>query len=124
MTIIYESKITEIGSDALLFFNENMMILFNDTALPELKDIAVVHEANELISDIKPGDELVISNEIYKVISLGEKVNETMKELGHCTIAFNGSETPELPGTLCVEAKPLPSINLFDTMQIRSMKGL
>lgn len=123
MTIIYDAKITEIGSDAQLFFSENMLILFNETALPELRDIAVVHEVSELKSNISIGDELQLAGEVYKVTGVGEKVNDTMRELGHCTIAFNGASVPELPGTLCVEAKPLPQIQVSNEVQIHAKKG-
>lgn len=123
MTNIYLSKITEIGSDASLFFNENMLILFNETALPELRDIAVVHEVAELKLDINLNDELVIDNQVYKVTGIGDKVNETMRELGHCTVVFNGETNPELPGTLCVEAKPIPNIMVSNSIQIRTTEG-
>lgn len=119
MTIIYDSKITEIGSDANLFLNEKMMVLFNEKALQELRDIAIVHEVSELKSDIEIGNELVIEGHIYKVTGVGHKVNETMRELGHCTVAFNGEAIPELPGTLCVEAKPIPSLSILNHIQIR-----
>lgn len=123
MTVIYESNITEIGADASLFIKENMLILFNETALKELRDIAVVHEASELKADIETGHELVLDGQPFKVTGIGDKVNETMRELGHCTIAFNGEAVPELPGTLCVEAKPIPTLNVSNQIQIRTIEG-
>lgn len=123
MAVIYESKITEIGEEASLFINENMLILFNENALKELRDIAIVHEVTYLKADIETGHELVINGQPFKVTCIGDKVNETMRELGHCTIAFNGKTVPELPGMLCVEAKPIPKLNVSNQIQIRTMEG-
>lgn len=119
MKVIYNSTIVEIGSQVEIFIKEKMLILFNDTALPELKDISVVHEQRELQQDIEVGDELVLGSTVFKVTSLGGKVNETMRELGHSTIVFNGALSSDLPGTICVEDAPIPTLAIHSKLHFR-----
>ncbi|WP_273124249.1 PTS glucitol/sorbitol transporter subunit IIA [Bacillus weihaiensis] len=108
----YQSKITEIGADVKTFLSEGMMIIFNSTAPADLKTIAVVHEIAELQQDVVAGDYLEINGEKYEILFVGDKVNETLKDLGHCTIMFNGETTADLPGTMTVEKKTLPTLKI------------
>jgi PTS system glucitol/sorbitol-specific IIA component len=110
MAGLYQSVVTEIGSEVELFLTEKMMIIFNETAPSDLRDIAVVHKEAKLEEEIEVGDVLTIDNQIFKITFVGQKVNNTIRELGHCTIAFNGADHVDLPGTLCVEEKPIPEI--------------
>ncbi|WP_420884695.1 PTS glucitol/sorbitol transporter subunit IIA [Absicoccus porci] len=41
-----------------------------------------------------------------------------MTGLGHCTIRFSGDTTPEMPGSMYVEKKPLPEIHVGTVIQI------
>ncbi|SDQ16047.1 PTS glucitol/sorbitol transporter subunit IIA [Virgibacillus salinus] len=107
----YEVKVVEVGEDAPLMFEEKMMILFNDTVPADLKSISVVHDGDSLTQDIKAGDEMVINDEPFKILFVGDKANETMKELGHATFNFNGDSHSELPGTVCLEQKQIPEVN-------------
>lgn len=110
MTVIYESIITEVGEDVEAFTDENMLVIFNDTVPEELKSIAVIHEANMLKDDVESGDYFYINDVKFRILHVGDKVNETLKELGHCTIKFSSHEASDLPGTMCVEEKPIPEI--------------
>lgn len=110
MTTKYKSVVTELGSEVELFLTEKMIVIFNETAPLDLKDIAVVHKQTNLEEDIQVGDVFVLGPESFKVTFVGEKVNDTIRELGHCTIAFNGADYADLPGTLCVENKEIPEI--------------
>lgn len=116
---IYQSTVTEIGPDVELFLDEKMMILFNDSAPKDLRDIAVIHNIAPLEGKIEVGDELAFDDQTYRITFVGDKVNETVEELGHCTIAFNGADHADLPGTLCVEAKELPTIAVATTITFK-----
>ncbi|WP_188455005.1 PTS glucitol/sorbitol transporter subunit IIA [Virgibacillus oceani] len=108
MTVIYESIITEIGEDVELISQDNMVIIFNDSVPDELKSIAVIHEHNSVLGEVEAGDFLYINGEKYQILHVGEKVNQTLKELGHCTIKFSELDDSALPGTMFVEQKPIP----------------
>ena len=121
MKTIYQSIVTEVGSQVGLFLQDKMIVLFNETAPSDLREIAVIHQYSPLEEDITVGDELVIGNQSFKITSVGYKVNETMRELGHSTVSFNGSLEAELPGTLCVEDKEVPNINVSSQIIFRKL---
>ncbi len=110
MEKLYESKIIEIGTMAEELLKEDMMVIFNDTAPPELRDICFVHEKTELADAIKAGDWLTIGEEQYKIHFVGDTANDTIRDLGHATLKFNGASSSDLPGHICVDVKPAPAI--------------
>ncbi|MBU9672708.1 PTS glucitol/sorbitol transporter subunit IIA [Planococcus sp. CP5-4] len=114
----YEAKITEIGEEVDLFAEENMMVIFNNTVPEELRSFAVIHEQADLLEGVEVGDFLEINNERFEILFVGAKVNETLRDLGHCTIAFTGDATANLPGTMCVEKTPLPELALGAEIRI------
>lgn len=118
MTKKYESKIVEIGEEVEIFAEENMLIIFNDTVPEALRMIGVVHEKTELLADVEAGDVLEINGDRFKILFVGSKVNDTLKDIGHCTISFDGENSAPLPGTMCVEKKPLPDLKVNTTIRI------
>ncbi|MDN7225871.1 PTS glucitol/sorbitol transporter subunit IIA [Planococcus sp. N064] len=114
----YEAKITEIGEEVEIFAEENMMVIFNDTVPEELRSFAVIHERADLHEHVEAGDVLEINGERYAILFVGSKVNETLQDIGHCTISFTGDVAADLPGTMCVENKPLPELALGAEIRI------
>ena len=114
----YEAKITEIGADVEMFIEENMLVIFNETVPEALKSFGVIHEKTELHGPVEAGDILEISGSQYQILFVGDKVNETLQEIGHCTIAFNGESDAQLPGTMCVEKKELPALKINSSIRI------
>ena len=108
----YEAKITEIGEEVELFADEQMMVIFNNTVPEELRSFAVIHEKAELLEGVEAGDVLEINGERFEILYVGNKVNDTLRDLGHCTISFSGEASADLPGTMCVEKAPLPELAL------------
>ncbi|WNS78643.1 PTS glucitol/sorbitol transporter subunit IIA [Domibacillus sp. DTU_2020_1001157_1_SI_ALB_TIR_016] len=115
---IYQSTVTELGADVEMFAEEKMLILFNESAPKDLRDIAVSHTVVSLEGTIEAGDILSFDDQSYEITFVGGKVNETVSELGHCTIAFNGADHADLPGTMCVEEKAMPNINVSTKLSI------
>lgn len=109
---IYRSTVTGLGADVDMFAEEKMLIIFNETAPKDLCDISVLHEISPLEGTIEKGDLLAFDDQTYRITFVGAKVNETVSELGHCTIVFNGEEQADLPGTMCVEARDMPAISV------------
>ncbi|EIM08214.1 PTS system glucitol-specific transporter subunit III [Planococcus antarcticus DSM 14505] len=118
MTKKYEAKIIEIGKEVEIFIEENMLVIFNDTVPESLRSIGVIHERADLLEKIEVGDVLEINGQQYEILFVGSKVNDTLEEIGHCTIAFNGETDASLPGTMCVEKKALPELKVGSAIRI------
>jgi PTS system glucitol/sorbitol-specific IIA component len=108
----YNVKITGIGDIALDFLTEDMLIIFNDNAPPELKEISVLHEASDLIDEVKIGDLVEICGKEYFVSAIGDEANHTLKKMGHCSLKFDGAAAPQLPGTIHLKGESNPEITI------------
>ncbi|KIY22090.1 MULTISPECIES: PTS glucitol/sorbitol transporter subunit IIA [Mesobacillus] len=113
---IYDSVVTDIGKEVEAFLKEGMIIIFYESVPDELKNISITHKKQEWLSDVKVGHKFKLNSNVYSITFVGDKVNETLKELGHCTIKF-GLEGPDLPGTLCVQEKEVPNIEVGSSIQ-------
>lgn len=108
----YHAKITGHGDMALDFLTENMLIIFNDNAPAELKEISVWHEISELASDVAVGDLMDIAGKEYFVTAVGDEANHTLKTMGHCSLRFDGADEPQLPGTVHLKGDGVPDIEI------------
>lgn len=116
----YNVKIVEIGAMALEFLSDDMLIIFNDNAPPELADISVIHEIGELIGEVELGDRVTICDEEYIVTAVGSEVNHTLSTMGHCSLKFDGAETAQLPGTMHLKGTKNPNIVVGKYISIES----
>ncbi|GAB2546126.1 PTS glucitol/sorbitol transporter subunit IIA [Gracilibacillus alcaliphilus] len=107
MSVIYQSKIVEIGASCQEMLEAGMLIIFHENVPAELKDIAAVHQENNWHGEVHVGDKVYLGEQVYTVKKVGNKVNETLHALGHCTIKFEDDGT-DLPGNLEVEGATLP----------------
>ena len=120
MKTIYENKIKSIGPLANSFLEENMFILFGSEAPQDLKDFCYNIDVVASNGDILPGQKLYINNEKFEITSIGNLVQRNLTTLGHITLRFNGEASPELPGTLYLENKKIPLIELGTELKIVS----
>ena len=111
----YQTKVTEIGSMVQeLASDGNLIIIFNDDVKdPDLKDISIAHTVAELAEDIVAGDVLTIGDKKFNVTAVGNTALKTLKDLGHCTIKFDGDSNANLPGEIHVDGL-LPEIKVGD----------
>ncbi|QNQ82582.1 PTS sorbitol transporter subunit IIA [Lactobacillus sp. PV037] len=92
----WTSTIQEIGPEAVSE-NENVVILFNETATPHLKQVSVIQKfdqdtpVNSFI--LKKDDTITINGETYLALFVGSLVKINMRSMGHATLIF----TDELP---------------------------
>lgn len=101
----YYSEITGCGDEALDFLDDpetNFIVLFDESAPQELKDISVLHKPSPVHMDLSVGDTLILCDKVFNITAIGDKAGMTLKNLGHCTICFNGGETPDRPGCIMV----------------------
>ncbi|MBD1379511.1 PTS glucitol/sorbitol transporter subunit IIA [Metabacillus arenae] len=118
MQTIYETKVNKIGSMVSAFLEDKMLILFGENAPAELTDYCLSINVKALADDIHNGDVLVLGDKEYRITAVGSAVKQNLSSLGHITLKFDGSESPELPGTLYLESKDIKEVEEGDLLQV------
>ncbi|WP_316252427.1 PTS glucitol/sorbitol transporter subunit IIA [Bacillus sp. YC2] len=104
---LYETNIQQIGASAADFLSEGMFILFGENAPAELSDFCLLISINKVNGSIEAGDILTLNGKEYCITAVGEAVKKNLEALGHITLKFDGSDVPELPGSLYLEKAEL-----------------
>ncbi len=119
--IKYQAKIIAIGPLVTEFIDHNILVLFGDQAPEELAEFSIIHDGKELHGNLMVGDKVYLGDDGFTVVAVGEAANNNLKTLGHLILKFNGETEPEMPGDVCVEARPLPVIE--PGLEIRIEEG-
>lgn len=114
----YEAVVTEIGPLVSEFTEAGVLVFFGSEAPEELREFAIIHDGKELLGEVTPGDLICLGSDRFRVLAIGEIANQNLSALGHFIVKFNGEETPEMPGDICAEARPLPVIEIGMRLQI------
>lgn len=114
----YTATIMNIGPLTSEFVEAGILVLFGQDAPEELKEFAILHDGTQLLAPMAAGDKLQLGAEVFRILAVGEVANSNLGNLGHLVIKFNGQTEPELPGDVCVEARPLPKIEAGLVLQI------
>ena len=120
----YSSEITGFGPEAFEFLEPelalNFVIIFNEDAPPELAELAILHKKADVIADPAKGDILMIGENVYTITAVGSEAPQTLRELGHCTLAFGGGEEAFRPGCIMLEGPMLrrDSVKVGDRIEI------
>ena len=116
----YNTKVVGVGGQVSNFLSAGkMLVLFDDSmVLPELRDISVLHSGNQIQDVIKPGDIFKIADTEFKIIKVGNDVQKNLINLGHVVIKFDGGNGDLLEGSIHVEDKPIPKIQIGDEISI------
>ena len=117
----YETKVVGVGGDVQKFIDVvKMIVLFDDSmVLPELREFSVLHSGNKLDGIIKVGDTVKIGDSEFKIVKVGSEVHSNIRTLGHVIIKFDGGAGDLMEGSIHVEDKPIPSIQIGDTISIK-----
>lgn len=118
MKIIYENTVKALGNCVSEFQTEKMFILFGDNAPEELRDYCYSVDVNPINGTIRAGQTLKIGEQTYQITAVGPEAPVTLAGLGHCTINFSGQTEVDLIGTIYVEDKPMPQIEVGTIIQI------
>lgn len=116
--MIYQSQIIKYGKEAQSFLGDKLFILFGENVPKELEDYCFIAKISNVTEEIKAGMRLSINQNKYIITAVGKDVKNNLENLGHITVQFNGRTTPELPGTIYIEDKDIPDINIDDTISI------
>jgi PTS system glucitol/sorbitol-specific IIA component len=111
MTILYRTRISEIGSEVGELLEGGVLILFREGAPPELAEVAVLHQP-EVQENRAPeaGDTVAIGGTRLQITAVGSTAWAKALDLGHVTFSFSGAEVAERPGEVCV--RPCPAETL------------
>ncbi len=118
MKIIYENQVKALGACVEEFKGSDMLILFGDNAPEELRDYCYSVSVNPINGTITAGQTMKFGSSAYKITAVGSEAPVTLAGLGHCTVSFSGQDTVDLPGTIYVEKKPMPEIQVGTVIQI------
>lgn len=114
----FSATITSWGEEALgLLGNSDtcFIVIFNDNAPQELKEISVLHTKSPMYEDPEVGDTLIICDKVFDITAVGYEAKHTLKTLGHCTIHFTGGDEPLLPGCIMVKGDaPLVATDIVE----------
>jgi PTS system glucitol/sorbitol-specific IIA component len=101
-------QITRLGPLAGEFTAAGVWVLFNESAPEELAEFALLHRGAAPTRPLAPGQQIVIDDARYQILAVGPIANANLAALGHLVLKANGAAEAELPGDVCVEARPLP----------------
>jgi len=102
----YSVSISGIGAEALdLLEHTNALIIYDDDAPAELQEIAVVHTPSPVHAMPEVGDMVMLCGKEFYISAIGEKALDTLEALGHCTLCFEGGDTPKLPGYIMLDGE-------------------
>lgn len=115
---IYELTITAIGPLVEEFTEAGMWVFFRDDAPAELAEFALLHRAEAPREPVAPGQTLEIDGQRYMITAVGAVANENLSNLGHLVLKANGAPEVEMPGDVCIEARPLPPPRIGTQLRI------
>ena len=114
----YDVTITGLGDMALAFLDPAMemrfVILFNDDAPAELAELSILHTKGEMTEAPAPGDNMKIGEKTYRITAVGDEAIHTLKELGHCTLAFTADTEPYRPGCINLDGEIITEADVAD----------
>lgn len=113
-----KSDIIEVGELAD-FEDEPVIILFDDTAPPGLREVCVIHKFEAPIEKdfLQKGSKIIFGDEEYTVVNIGHVANETLYDLGHISLYFDYDDPDEiLPGSAYLSPNKKPQVKAGDTI--------
>ncbi|MFA0086042.1 PTS glucitol/sorbitol transporter subunit IIA [Vibrio sp. 10N.261.51.F12] len=116
MSLQFKASITKIGELANDSLEDDMMILFNESAPEDVVDYCFIHNQGAERGTLTTESTLLIGERDYIVTSIGKMATKNLNELGHVTIKFDGRMTPELPGMVHVLGKRPTTISINDAI--------
>lgn len=103
MTVLFRTRVTEIGPEVADLAEGGVVILFADGSPPELAEVSVLHKVEQGPSDDAPGigASIAIGSVAARITAVGASAWAKVREMGHVVISFNGAAEAERPGELC-----------------------
>lgn len=110
-----KAVITAIGEQALSA-KDPMVILFDESASPELRAVAVIQKFAATTAQreltLADGDLLIIDGTTYPIEHVGSLVNENIRTIGHVTLIFGDEDPQDLQNALYLTATVKPDFKI------------
>lgn len=105
------SVVKEIGVLVPTFKEDKILILFGPQAPKELREMAVIHEFEDLLEEepLKQGGTIQFGEERFTITALGDLANKNFRELGHVSIYFQEPMEEVLPGAVFAAPHSFPN---------------
>lgn len=113
------SRVVAVGEAVEEFLKAQILVFFQEGAPEELAEFSVLHAADINLATVAPGDVLLLGQESFDILAVGEVANQNLAQLGHLVVKANGATQVEMLGDVCVTAKPLPRLHVDDPIEIR-----
>jgi glucitol/sorbitol PTS system EIIA component len=120
----YRTRVVSIGDQVDAFIKAQILVLFQAGAPEELASFSVLHQPEVTTGMLEVGDTLLLGSEPYLVRAVGSVANENLRALGHLVVKCNDRDEAELPGDVCVDAKPLVMLAVGDEIRIEGGRAL
>lgn len=115
---IYSTTVKAIGKEARSFQEQKMLILFGENAPIELRDYCFNIEVKQVEEPIARAMTIFFDEQAFKITAVGTHVSESLATLGHLTVRFDGKSEQTLPGTLHLEDKAYPIVEVGTVIRI------
>ena len=117
MKTCFSTHVMSVGPQVSSFQKGDFIILFGTDVPDELKAYSYIIEKQK-VDAIQPGQILRMDGIAYPITAVGSEVMDTLHTMGHCTIRFNGAKEPQMPGTIYVEKKDVPTLHVGSSIEI------
>ncbi|MDX8416490.1 MAG: PTS glucitol/sorbitol transporter subunit IIA [Absicoccus sp.] len=117
MKTCFSTHVMAVGPQVSSFQKGDFIILFGTDVPDELKAYSYIIEKQK-VDAIQPGQILRMDGIAYPITAVGSEVMDTLQTMGHCTIRFNGAKEPQMPGTIYVEKKDVPTLHVGSSIEI------
>ena len=115
---VYESAVTQIGSQVEAFLEHGILIFFGAGAPEELHDMSVLHQVTSAEDGPRPGDTITLGETSLEILAVGSVVRDNLLNLGHLDLKADGRTEAKLPGDVCVAVGPIPRLAPGDAFTI------
>lgn len=117
--VIYKTEVIRLGSEAMDALDQNLLILFGQEVPEILEDMVFVHNNNEVLAEPKKGDYLLVDEQEFEILNVGEVAYQNLSQLGHCTLTFGENQDQEiLPGSIYLKSLRAPKAGVGSIIQI------
>ncbi|WP_340852995.1 PTS glucitol/sorbitol transporter subunit IIA [Ligilactobacillus salivarius] len=103
-----KTRVISVGPEVKDLLSVGCLIMFNNTAPAELKEVAAIHEKESDEENVlHVGGKLRISGKEYTLDFVGDDANDNFDELGHLAVYFNNEDEviDKLPGAIFVSSE-------------------
>ncbi|MDO5328692.1 MAG: PTS glucitol/sorbitol transporter subunit IIA [Coriobacteriia bacterium] len=118
MSKLFSTEVTKMGPEAQRSLDKKMVILFGSYTPAELKNYCFNISGGTIEGTIEPGMKVVFDDQEYEITLVGSEAQNTLQSIGHCCFKFTGKTEDGMPGTIHLEDKPAPKIEVGTKIEI------